>query len=144
MSLGFTLAGFKSILAIDHDPYSIETYRANFGDHAILGDIRHIDTFPPADLVIGGPPCQGFSRLGKQARRDREENLLWREYMRCVEVSAPKMFVIENVPDFFKDPAWTGVQHEAHRLEYELAAGILNAADYGVPQRRHRAFVIGS
>lgn len=144
MSLGFGMAGFKSVFAVDIDKYSIDTYRANFGHHAVCGDIREVRTFPEADIVVGGPPCQGFSRLGKQARKERTENSLWREYIRCVEVSRPMVFVIENVEDFFKDPAFGGVQTEAARLGYRLAYGVLNAADYGVPQKRLRAFMIGS
>ena len=144
MSLGFCQAGFRSIFAVDHDKYSIDTYKANFGDHAVCADIRTVEIFPKADVVIGGPPCQGFSRLGKQTKRDREENFLWKEFMRCVESTRPSMFVIENVPDFFMDPAFEGVKAEAARLGYKLGHNVLNAADYGVPQRRMRAFMIGS
>lgn len=138
------MAGFKPIFAVDDDGPAIETYRANFGDHVFCGDIHTIKSFPRANVVIGGPPCQGFSRLGKKAQKARPENLLWREYIRCVEESKPEIFVIENVPDFFKDPAFEGVQREAGRLGYRLISNILNAADYGVPQRRHRAFVVAS
>ena len=144
MSLGFKMAGFDPVFAIDIDKYSIDTYRANFGDHAICGDVREVAVYPKADVVIGGPPCQGFSRLGKQAKKHRAENFLWREYMRCVEQTKPSVFVIENVEDFFKDPAFLGVQTEAARLGYNLVHNVLNALNYGVPQKRLRAFVIGS
>jgi DNA (cytosine-5)-methyltransferase 1 len=144
MSLGFQSAGFTPVFAIDHDRHATDTYRANFGDHAICGDIRDVGIFPRSDVVIGGPPCQGFSRLGKQIRRERQENQLWRDYMRCVELSGPEVFVIENVPEFLKDEAFVGVQEEAARMKYHLVSGLLNAADFGVPQRRIRAFVIGS
>lgn len=144
MSLGFKQAGFRSVFAIDNDAPAIATYQANFGDHAICDDIRDIQDFPKVDVVVGGPPCQGFSRLGKQAKVARPENYLWREYMRCVETVRPLMFVVENVPEFFKDPAFDGVKSEAARLGYSFVTGILNAADYGVPQRRQRAFIIGS
>lgn len=144
MSLGFSMAGFDPIFAIDSDRYSINTHRANFGQHAICGDIRGLKTFPRAHVVIGGPPCQGFSRLGKQAGKARPENMLWREYMRCVATAEPSVFVIENVEDFFKDPAFDGVRTEASKLGYHLVHGVLNAADFGVPQKRRRAFVVGS
>jgi DNA (cytosine-5)-methyltransferase 1 len=144
MSLGFQQAGFRPIFAIDNDAPAIATYRANFGNHCLCADIRDIQDFPKVDVVIGGPPCQGFSRLGKQAKVARPENYLWREYMRFVERVYPFMFVIENVPEFFKDSAFEGVKSEATRLGYSFVSGILNAADYGVPQRRQRAFVIGS
>jgi DNA (cytosine-5)-methyltransferase 1 len=144
MSLGFKQAGFRSVFAIDNDPSAISTYRANFGYHAVCGDIRDIRDFPDAELIIGGPPCQGFSRLGKQVRTARPENHLWREYVRCLETVRPVVFVIENVPEFFKDVAYEGVKAEAARLGYLITSAILNAADYGVPQRRLRAFVVGS
>jgi DNA (cytosine-5)-methyltransferase 1 len=148
-SLGFRQAGFESVFAIDNDPHAARTYARNFGDHVICGDIRLIEQFPEADVVIGGPPCQGFSRLGKKTHgkpttTSFEGNGLWVEYMRCVEQVQPKMFVVENVPDFFKHFAWDGIRREAKRLGYQLAHGILNAADFGVAQRRQRAFIIGS
>lgn len=144
MTLGFVKAGFTSVYANDHDKHAIDTYRANFGDHASCDDIRNVTKFPAAEVVIGGPPCQGFSRLGKQATRERTENLLWKEYVRCVKDVRPKVFVIENVPEFFKDPAWPGVRSAAERLGYKVVGKVLNAADYGVPQRRQRAIIIGS
>lgn len=144
MSLGFSRAGFESVLAVDIDADAIETHAANFPGDSLCVDIRTIKQFPLVDVVVGGPPCQGFSRLGKQAGKVREENFLWREFMRCVEQANPVVFVIENVPEFLKDPAFEGVSGEAKRLGYSLVHGVLNAADYGVPQRRHRTIIIGS
>jgi DNA (cytosine-5)-methyltransferase 1 len=148
MTLGFKNAGFEPVFAIDADRHAMETYRLNFGDHGICGDVRTVQRFPQADIVIGGPPCQGFSRLGKQThgrptKKSYEGNGLWEDFMRCVAQVQPRAFVIENVPDFFKHFAWSGVQRKAKKLEYQLAFGILNAADYGVPQRRQRAIVVG-
>ncbi len=102
-----------------------------------------------ADVVIGGPPCQGFSRLGKQTHGKPTEksfvgNGLWAEFMRCVAEAQPKVFVVENVSDFFKHFAWHSLRHEANHLGYKLNHAVLNAADYGVPQKRQRAIVIGS
>ncbi|BAI72107.1 DNA (cytosine-5-)-methyltransferase [Azospirillum sp. B510] len=149
LTLGFVQAGFRPVFAIDDDRHAAETYRLNFGDHIICGDIRQIESFPAADVVIGGPPCQGFSRLGKQTHglpteKSYEGNGLWAEYMRCVEQAQPKLFVVENVPDFFKHFAWEGIQREAARLGYQLAHAVLHAADFGVPQKRQRAIIIGS
>lgn len=149
MTLGFARAGFRPVFAIDADRHAIDTYRLNFGDHGVCGDIRQVETFPAADVVIGGPPCQGFSRLGKQTHgkptaKSYEGNDLWKEYMRCVEQVRPKLFVVENVSDFFKHFAWEGIQREAKRLGYELAHGVLMAADYGVAQKRQRAIIVGS
>lgn len=144
LSLGFHVSGFSTVFAVDYDKYSMDTFNENFNGVGICADIRTVMDFPSSDIVIGGPPCQGFSRLGKQAKLPRMENLLWKEYFRCIKVSNPYFFVIENVPDFFKDPAWLGVQESSRALGYSICAAILNAADYGVPQRRHRAIIIGS
>jgi DNA (cytosine-5)-methyltransferase 1 len=149
MTLGFVEAGFRPVFAIDHNRFAVDTYKANFGDHAICGDIRKIEHFPRADVVIGGPPCQGFSRLGKQTHgRPTEEsfegNSLWRDYFRCVYQANPYIFVIENVADFFKHFAWAEVQKQAAIMGYSITSSVLNAADYGVAQRRHRAIIIGS
>lgn len=148
MTLGFARAGFKSVFAIDADRHAIDTYRLNFGDHAICRDIREIRSFPQADVVIGGPPCQGFSRLGKQTHgkpteSSYEGNSLWEDYVRCLRDVRPSVFVVENVSDFFRHFAWEELRRATLRLGYELAHAVLNAADYGVPQRRERAIVIG-
>lgn len=144
MSLGFEMAGFRPVFAIDHDRDAITTYNANFGGVAVCADIREWTEFPCAEVVVGGPPCQGFSRLGKAAGIARPENMLWREYVRCLEKVEPLAFVIENVPEFLKDPAWLGVRDAALQLGYAVASGLLNAANFGVPQRRTRAIIIGS
>lgn len=143
MSLGFELAGFQSVFAVDVDAPAILTYRANFSAEAVCCDIRDIKDFPRARVVVGGPPCQGFSLLGKQAKKQRHENLLWRDFMRCVQQTEPDVFVIENVPEFLKDAAFLGVCKEAERLGYQLVSSVLNAADYGVPQKRKRTIIIG-
>jgi DNA (cytosine-5)-methyltransferase 1 len=101
---------------------------------------------PSADVMIGGPPCQGFSNLGLKALDD-PRNQLWREYMRFIRTARPKVFVIENVDRFSKSPEFQMLVSEVdHGLleEYEISYGVLNAADYGVAQRRRRTIVIGS
>ena len=145
---GFRRAGFNPIMAVEWDRSAAATYAANFGDHVECSDITGLpdDAFPSADLVVGGPPCQGFSNLGTRDPAD-PRNLLWREYARVVRLAQPAAFVLENVPQFLKSDQfqlfveWT---QGGPLSEYELAAGVLNAADYGVPQRRRRAIVIGS
>src|SRR5262245_16299648 len=82
MTLGFQQAGFKPIFAVDNDVDAMNTHRANFIGDSVCADIRAIEDFPSCGVVVGGPPCQGFSLLGKKARKDRVENFLWREYMR--------------------------------------------------------------
>ena len=145
---GFRQAGFEPTFAVEWNPYAAATYAENFGDHIHCGDITELpdDAFPEATLVVGGPPCQGFSNLGTRDPED-PRNVLWREYARVVSVARPDVFVLENVPQFLKSDQfqmlleWTD---DGILSEYELAHGVLNAADYGVSQRRKRAIVIGS
>lgn len=143
---GFRSAGFKPVYAVEVDKQAAATYRANFGDHIFVGRIEDVEVVPVrADVIVGGPPCQGFSPLGKMSPTERhpELNGLWREYFRIVEQVGPTAFVIENVPEILKSKEFEGIKDTAVRLGYELAHGVLNAADFGVPQRRRRAFIVG-
>ncbi|WKT90693.1 DNA cytosine methyltransferase [Microbacterium maritypicum] len=149
MTVGFASEGFKPVLAVEWDRAAAATYAANFGeDHVIAGDIAAVpdEVIPEADIVIGGPPCQGFSNLGLKDIND-PRNQLWREFMRFVKHARPKVFVIENVDRFAKSPEFAMLLAEADHgalVEYELQHAVLNAADYGVAQRRKRTIVIGS
>ena len=138
------------MLGVEFERNAAATYAANFGA-VHFGDIAALKEpefeVPRVDVIVGGPPCQGFSGLG---RRDPDDlrNTLWEEYLRILRLVRPKVFVIENVPEFFKSPEY---QKLVAALEgddlSEYAAPrevILDAADFGVPQRRKRAFVIGS
>jgi DNA (cytosine-5)-methyltransferase 1 len=149
MSSGFVPLGFEPVLAVEFNFHAAATYAANFGEaHTYYGDIAGLPTsdIPSADVVIGGPPCQGFSNLGSKDLND-PRNKLWREYMRVVSAAHPKVFVIENVDRFMKSDEFQLLLAEAESgslAEYELTYGHLNAADYGVAQRRIRTIVIGS
>ena len=149
MTQGFASEGFEPILAVEWDRAAAATYAANWGeDHVIPGDIAEVATedIPRARVIIGGPPCQGFSNLGLKKLED-PRNQLWREYMRFVEAAQPDIFVIENVDRFSKSPEFQMLLDEAaHGVlkDYTLTHGVLNAADYGVAQRRKRTIVIGS
>ena len=134
---------FTPLLAVEHDLAAASTYAANFGDHVHHGDIATVAEVPEVDLVIGGPPCQGFSNLGSKDATD-PRNALWREYFRVVRAARPRAFVIENVDRFLGSPEFGLLQREAGAAGYTLSWGLLLAADFGVPQRRKRAFVIGS
>ena len=130
-------------------PLAAATYAANFGEDHIdrRGHRRGPgEQIPAADVVIGGPPCQGFSNLGLKALDD-PRNQLWREYMRFIRTAKPQVFVIENVDRFPKSPEFQMLLDEVdHGLlkDYEISHRVLNAADYGVAQRRRRTIVIGS
>lgn len=143
MSLGFLRAGFAPVFAVEFDEAAAETYRANFGDHVFTGDIAGVREFPEADVVIGGPPCQGFSQLGTRDPGD-PRNGLWVDYARAVDQVRPSVFVMENVPQLLSSGQFEEFCETARGFGYSLAWGVLDASRYGVPQRRRRAFVIGS
>lgn len=150
MTLGFTKLtghGFEPVWANDFNEHAARTYNTNFGNHCIVGDVLSIlenprTKIPKADIVIGGPPCQGFSLLNKN-RDDDPRKQLWRPYMDIVERSGASIFVMENVPqmlDSFEHGEIIGV---AESLGFKLRWAKLCAADYGVSQTRWRAFIIG-
>lgn len=159
LTLGFELANqvqealqFEPVFAVEHDSAAALTYKTNFGVPVYDGDIEAFDpiTYPEADLIVGGPPCQGFSPLGRD--RDDESraalNSLWEHYLAAVIQVEPRAFVIENVPEFQKSAQFNELLHRmsTHPLlkEYGFAFGGLNAADYGVPQRRRRGIFIAA
>lgn len=150
MTAGFVSAGYDPILSVEWDLQAAATYAANFGaDHTYCGDIAalHNRDVPRADVVIGGPPCQGFSNLGSRNDSD-PRNKLWQEYLRVVVRAKPKIFVIENVDRFLTSAEFEALQGSvadgAALQGYSLSYGVLNAADFGVSQRRNRTIVIGS
>lgn len=150
MTEGFRQAGgFDPLLAVEWDLPAAATYAANFGEeHVVCGDIEDVpdEEIPDADVIIGGPPCQGFSNLGSRDVND-PRNKLWKQYIRFVTQARPQVFVIENVDRFRRSPEFGLLKAEENGGllgEYELTDGLLLAADYGVPQRRLRTIVIGS
>lgn len=149
MTQGFVNLGFRPKLAVEWELSAAATYAANFGEHHVFwGDIGDLPdaSVPEVDVVIGGPPCQGFSNLGTRDPED-PRNRLWREYVRVVAHARPKMFVIENV-DRFRSSHEFGLLEEEIRSgvlqDYSIDVAILNAADFGVSQRRRRTIVVGS
>lgn len=149
MTSGFVREGFTPVLAVEWDLAAAATYAANHGaDHTVWGDIVDLADadIPRADVVIGGPPCQGFSNLGSRDVHD-PRNKLWQQYLRVVVRARPKIFVIENVDRFRSSTEFALLTREAAGGmidDYTLTDGLLLAADYGVSQRRNRTFVIGS
>lgn len=149
LTQGFVGTGsFKPIAAVESAHDAAATYTQNFGDHVFVGDIAEWvqGSMPWADVVVGGPPCQGFSALGKRDPKD-PRNQLWRHYVEALRRIRPAFFVMENVPQLLTSPEWGLLQREVRpggALEdYALEAFVLNAADYGAPQARRRAVVIG-
>jgi DNA (cytosine-5)-methyltransferase 1 len=151
LDLGFIWEGYQIIWANDNFVDAIRTYRKNIGNTIIEDDIKKIDTdkIPQGDIVIGGPPCQSFSLVGKRDAKDPRGNLVWNFY-EVVESNKPKIFVMENVVGLksARDKKGTLVLPFLvkcfARLGYTINYFIMNAADYGVPQRRRRLFIIGN
>ena len=144
MTAGFVeTGGFAPVLAVDSDAEAIETYGLNFGhEHTRHARIQDVENFPPADVVVGGPPCQGFSALNR-AGVGPERRALWSEYLRALRLSGARLFVMENVPELLKSDEFRQLCEELGD-EWNLRYEVLDAADYGVPQRRRRAIVIGT
>jgi len=137
---------FESVMAVDNDAASIATYSRNFGEHGVCADIEDLvksGAFPPADVVIGGPPCQGFSLLNKNRRGD-VRRALWEPFLDVVQQSKARCFVIENVRWLATAPELDDIQRRARALGFKTHVAVLNAADYGVPQARYRAVVVGT
>lgn len=134
---------FDPIFAVEFDIHAAATYRANFGDHVAAIPIEEVPEFPTADVLVGGPPCQGFSALNMTGV-GLERRSLWREYMRALDQVDPAVFVMENVPELLGSAEYLELVDHAEEAGYQVEGRLLNAADYGVPQRRRRAIVIGS
>jgi DNA (cytosine-5)-methyltransferase 1 len=150
MSLGFSKMfghAFDSVWANDFNADCVRTYRRNFGDHCVSGDIVDIlndpaTEIPPADVVIGGPPCQGFSLLNKNREGDPRKQL-WRPYFEIVERSGAQVFVMENVPQILGSFEHGEIMGTAEVMGFKCWGEVLSAADYGVPQTRRRAIIVG-
>lgn len=150
MTLGFTQAfghSFKPVWANDFNEAATASYNTNFGAHCHCGDIVDIladpaTKIPKADIVIGGPPCQGFSLLNKNRDGDPRKHL-WQPYLDVVRLSGASIFVMENVPQLLNTPEHEEIIAQAEAMGFKLTWGKLMAADYGVPQTRQRAFIIG-
>ncbi|MFH0823223.1 MAG: DNA cytosine methyltransferase, partial [Pseudomonadota bacterium] len=150
MTLGFVRLShgvFDPVWANDMDRYAVDSYNANFGDHCVVGDIVDLLVdqsleIPSADLVIGGPPCQGFSLLNKD-RADDPRKHLWKPFLEIVRRSGAKAFVMENVPQLLGSPEHKALLKETEDMGFKTAWSKLCAADYGVPQTRFRAFIVG-
>ncbi len=150
MSLGFsTVFGqpFQTVWANDFNQFCVDTYNENFGLQSVAGDIVEIleqgkIEIPKADVVIGGPPCQGFSLLNKNRENDPRKEL-WRQYLEVVKRSGASIFVMENVPQLLGTFEHEEIVGAAESLGFKVWQDKLVAADYGVPQTRTRAFIIG-
>lgn len=154
LSLGFEMQGFDVLLANEYDESIAAAYKENHKHtKMIVGDITALDlkqTFGPyigkADVIIGGPPCQGFSQKGQRKTIHDERNFLFKYYVAVVELVKPRYFVMENVPNLLTAEGGyfrKEIEDLFNQMGYSLESGVLNASDYGVPQNRRRAVIIG-
>jgi len=158
LTLGLKQAGFNVIGAIDIDKLSIETYKANHQEvHLWENDIRDLTSEEikktlnlkkgDLDLLAGCPPCQGFSKMrtlnGKRKIKDSQNRLI-DEFLRIAIELLPKAIMMENVPRLKHYYRFQNFCRQLKKFGYTLKYDVLNAADYGVPQRRRRLILIAS
>ncbi len=153
LSLGFEQSGFKGVLAIDFWQDALTTYSYNrehsktlCGDLSAISpdDVKNEFKISDVDVIIGGPPCQGFSVAGKRIIDDKR-NELYKSFVNFVRVFRPKAFVMENVPTILT--MGNGIIRDAilsdfTDLGYTINYKVLTASDYGVPQNRRRAVFV--
>ena len=150
MSEGFRQAGFNIAFAVEFDRDIAKAYQLNHKETDVYAEDIYVVSLhqkhPHIDVIIGGPPCQGFSQKGKRLSLDDPRNFLFQQYVRFVKEFKPKYFVLENVPNvittsngYFKDQIIGAFEI----LGYQVKYGVLSAADFGVPQDRKRAVFIG-
>lgn len=154
LSYGFKLGGFDIVGGVEWDKAAMETHSKNFktkfeycGDIKEISDDRILKELNGVDVIIGGPPCQGFSAANRHEKEmDDPRNKLFFEYLRFVKLLKPKAFVIENVRQILtKDKGYAKdrILEITHELGYKVNVEVLLASDYGVPQDRRRAVFVG-
>jgi DNA (cytosine-5)-methyltransferase 1 len=160
LSEGFRQAGYSIAAQIDFDQWGCETLRKNFandGTIVIEGDLKNISISGHVDVVIGGPPCQSFSMVGRPkiahlrrngyAKTYDERNRLYKEFVKTVKSMDPQFFVMENVPGILSYKNGSIVREitgEFQKAGYAVDYQTMNAADFGVPQVRKRVFFVGN
>ena len=154
-SLGYKMAGFKELLAIDFDTNAVETFKLNFDCPVWLRDIKTVTADEilkftgikkgELDILDGSPPCQGFSTAGNRQVND-DRNGLFKEFVRLIEGLEPKVFVMENVSGMAKGKmkgAFIEIIKTLKSLNYKVKCKLMNAKYYNVPQSRERLIFIG-
>lgn len=146
--LGFLYNGFNIIWANDFDKYACETYKANVGNNIVCGDIRKEKiNIPNHDILIAGFPCQPFSTLGKlEGFDDEERGTLFFEIKEILSKYKTKVVVLENVKNILnhdKGKTFARIMNELKSIGYTCFYHVFNSADYGVPQRRNRCYIVG-
>lgn len=155
LSLGAELAGITMRYAVEFDQHATASYRRNF-EHATVfhEDIRKLSTEPmksePVFIIMGGPPCQGFSLSNTKTRdMSNPNNRMFEEFLRFVDDIKPTWFLFENVYGLTKfkngeENIQDHIEARFRELGYTVNSDVLYASDYGVPQRRNRLFIVGN
>ncbi len=157
LTLGFKWAGFKALVANDFFKEAGMTFSANFPEIKFIGGditqpavvrqiIDQVTVNGGVDIVIGGPPCQGFSNAGKRMIDD-PRNALYKEFVNIVVMTNPKIFIMENVEGIIsinKGQTFSEIKEDFRDLGYEVTGRKLIATEFGVPQKRKRVFIIGT
>ena len=150
LDIGAIMAGAHIVFANDVMKEACMSYATNIGSHIINGDINSVmhqlDGIENVDMVIGGPPCQGFSVAGKMDVNDKRSQLIW-SFVKVISMVRPKAFIMENVKALGLLEKWKPIRDkllsELRDLGYSVNYMILNASDYDVPQARERIFIVG-
>lgn len=147
LDLGFLETGkFEIIYANDFNYQACLTYTHNIGNHIICEDISKLRDLPNTDVIIGGPPCQGFSTANPSRSFDDPRNQLFKEYARIITEVQPKIFLMENVSGMVtmqNGKVFELIKKELSNCGYKISYKLLNARDFGVPQSRRRMIIIG-
>ena len=149
LSVGLEQVGFRPIIAIDKEPAALLTYRFNrpwmTEESLINDDIRNLvnqEIFPHVPVVVGGPPCQGFSVVNKHKKENDERNELYKFYVHVVDQAQPEIFLIENVKGILK--LYESIQEDFEEIGYKVCKPlVLSPKEFGFPQSRKRAFILG-
>jgi DNA (cytosine-5)-methyltransferase 1 len=154
-TLGYSMAGFRELLAIEWNQNAVDTFRLNFDIPVIFGDIAEVTVervlemtgleIGELDILDGSPPCQGFSTAGKR-QIDDPRNSLFKEYVRLLQGLKPKVFLMENVSGMVKGImklVFVEILKELKASGYKVSARLLNAMYFNVPQSRQRMIFIG-
>lgn len=152
LSCGLSMAGIETVLGVDFDASAIQTFNENNLGKGIVADIEELSSARikelcggAVDLIVGGPPCQGFSLSGFRNMNDKR-NRLYKSFVRIVHDLSPRGFLLENVPglvSLFGGRARDSIIREFSELGYNVNYQILCASDYGVPQHRRRVVFVG-
>lgn len=153
-SLGFEMAGYEIVLGCDIHQFAIKTFKHNHPNAwTILGDIKKVNPVEvkqilgdrQIDVLIAGVPCQGFSLNNRKRHEDDERNLLYKEFIKFIEILKPKAIVLENVSGMKSTGTFVNdIEQDLSRAaNMSVKSQLLSAADYGVPQKRNRLLFVG-